>query len=111
MKFVRCMSCFLCSLSILLCFGSCAVPDSSAASVADSSGSDSSAFESSLVQYIPLEKLPKSDFGSFSIHRDPVTDVLYLASKTGSAGGLTVMLDPVSGSPLTYQRYLELYKR
>lgn len=46
-------------------------------------------------------------------YRDVVTDVMYMNSyhigSSVSAGGLTVMLDPDSGKPLTYARYTELY--
>ena len=46
-------------------------------------------------------------------YRDVVTDVLYMSSyhvgSSVSVGGLTVMLDPDSGKPLTYARYVELY--
>lgn len=48
--------------------------------------------------------------GSYVIARDCISDVLYLWAKAGYAGGLTVMLDPDTGFPLTYTRYLELAK-
>lgn len=44
----------------------------------------------------------------FVYWRDVVTDVMYVAFKFMNAGGMTVMLDPETGLPLTYARYLEL---
>ena len=41
-------------------------------------------------------------------YRDTVTDVMYMAIENND--GLTVMLEPDTGKPLTYTRYLELYK-
>lgn len=46
--------------------------------------------------------------GGFHVFRDTTTDVMYLWAKAGYAGGLTVMLDPETGLPLTYSRFLEL---
>lgn len=50
-------------------------------------------------------------------YRDKVTDILYMrfyyisgyAGSGAEAGGLTVMLEPDSGKPLTYTRYMEMY--
>lgn len=50
-------------------------------------------------------------------YRDKVTDILYMrvyyisgyAGSGVGAGGLTVMLEPDSGKPLTYARYMEMY--
>lgn len=44
--------------------------------------------------------------GGFYLYRCEVTDVLYIRFDTD--GGLTVMVDPDTGLPLTYTRYLEL---
>lgn len=57
-----------------------------------------------------------SDYG-FDYYRDIVTDVIYVlhhfehrGGYTGAGGsGLTVMLDPGTGLPLTYTRYMEIY--
>ena len=46
----------------------------------------------------------------FAYYRDTITDVIYLLSDVGDAGGLTVMLDPETGLPLTYARFVELYE-
>ena len=46
----------------------------------------------------------------FTYYRDTITDVMYLRYHTINAGGLTVMLDPETGLPLTYTRFVELYK-
>lgn len=45
----------------------------------------------------------------FYIFREPVTDVLYMRYSLDNAGGITVMLDPETGLPLTYTKYLEQY--
>lgn len=50
------------------------------------------------------------DSGVYIYIRDVVTDVMYLKYKGGYAGGLTVMLDPETGLPLTYTRYIEIYE-
>lgn len=50
-------------------------------------------------------------------YRDKVTDILYMrfyyisgyAGSGAEAEGLTVMLEPDSGKPLTYTRYMEMY--
>lgn len=39
------------------------------------------------------------------LYRDMITDVLYMGSEEG---GLEAMLDPETGLPLTYTRYMEL---
>lgn len=44
----------------------------------------------------------------FYYYRDIVTDVVYIRTSTGET--LTAMLDPDTGLPLTYTRYLELYE-
>lgn len=44
----------------------------------------------------------------FYYYRDSVTDVMYLWKVGGYKGGLTTMLDPETGLPLTYARYMEL---
>lgn len=45
----------------------------------------------------------------FSYYRDPFTDVMYLVFHVGYKGGLTVMLDPATGLPLTYSDFVSLY--
>lgn len=55
--------------------------------------------------------------GCIMYYRDKVTDILYMrvyyisgyAGSGAGAGGLTVMLEPGSGKPLTYTRYMEMY--
>lgn len=64
-----------------------------------------------------MKKVGYSSDNRFEYYVDVVTDVLYVwNSDTGTSiygygigGGLTVMLDPESGLPLTYTRYMELY--
>ena len=59
------------------------------------------------VGYCELEVIGETEF--YDYLRETVTDVLYLKYKGGYAGGLTVMLDPETGLPLTYERYMEIY--
>lgn len=51
--------------------------------------------------------------GKFYYYRDIITDVVYVLyrEKNGYAGmgGLTVMMDPENGLPLTFARWQELY--
>ena len=51
--------------------------------------------------YFVLE--PVGISGPFKYYRDTITDVLYI---TYSSGGLTVMMDPETGLPMTYSQYL-----
>lgn len=57
----------------------------------------------------------KTDNGKYEFYRETLTDVVYIQyrEKNGYAGmgGLTVMLDPETGRPLTYARYMELYSK
>lgn len=54
-------------------------------------------------------------YGMFYYYRDALTDVVYVQyrEKTGYAGvgGLTVMLDPETGLPLTVARWEEFYNQ
>lgn len=55
--------------------------------------------------------------GCIMYYRDKVTDILYMrvyyisgyAGSGAGSGGLTVMLDPDSGKPLTCTRYMKMY--
>lgn len=55
-----------------------------------------------------------SSYCNFYYYRDTVTDVVYLwgRAKAGYAGmgGLTVMMDPETGLPLTYDRWGKMYQ-
>lgn len=42
-------------------------------------------------------------------YRDVATDVMYLLY-SGGGKGFTVMMDPETGLPLTYTRYIEVYQ-
>lgn len=41
--------------------------------------------------------------------RDTITDVMYLLTEIYDGGGMTVMLDPSSGKPLTYENFKKIY--
>lgn len=62
-----------------------------------------------------MELVGESVNGGFSYWRDKATDVVYVRfrDKSGYAGygGLSVMLDPETGLPLTYARYMEIYNQ
>lgn len=56
-----------------------------------------------------LEEVYVCDFTTdrrYMVMRDSVTDVLYLQYRDYRKGGLTVMLNPTTGLPLTYTDYL-----
>lgn len=66
--------------------------------------------------FVGMEYLGMSDssYCKFFYYRDTVTDVVYLwgrAVKAGYAGmgGLTIMMDPETGLPLTFARWEEMY--
>lgn len=64
-----------------------------------------------------MKKVGYSSDNRFEYYVDVVTDVLYIwnsdtafsAYGYGVGGGLAVMLDPETGLPLTYTRYMEIY--
>lgn len=105
------------ALTMILTFSACAVPGgttSSASSATDvTSMSDTDVTLTESDNAFEMELVGESSEGYFKYYRDIVTDVLYVeyAQKVGYAGlgGLTVMLDPESGLPLTYARYMEIY--
>ena len=51
--------------------------------------------------------------GKYEFYRESITDVIYVQYRgkvmNAGMGGLTVMLDPGTGLPLTYARYMEFY--
>lgn len=47
----------------------------------------------------------------FTYYLDEVTRVMYLLSHCSEKSGLTVMLDPETGLPLTLERYKELAQK
>lgn len=66
---------------------------------------------------VKMELIGKSevdmDFEEFFFYyRDVATDVMYVRASrkvmNAGLGGLTVMLDPETGLPLTYTRYMEI---
>ncbi|MBQ8245808.1 MAG: hypothetical protein IJZ42_01630 [Lachnospiraceae bacterium] len=60
-----------------------------------------------------MELVGRSSEGRFFYYRDTVTDMMFLFCRSSTAnsqgGGLTLMLDPETGLPLTYDRYMEIY--
>lgn len=55
-----------------------------------------------------LEYIEDSSY--YGVRREPVTNTMYLIYSTPNGVGITAMLDPDTGLPLTYDRYLELQK-
>ena len=107
------------SLALILTLSACAGPDTSiigndASFASGPANTETNLNDESLFETVFSQSDP-ADRGRITYYRDKVTDVLYVKvfslSHTGyaGAGGLTVMLDPDSGKPLTYARYMELY--
>lgn len=58
---------------------------------------------------VTVMKLVKEDTNScFAIYVEEVTDVMYMSRYCSQKSGLTVMLDPETGKPLTLKRYKEI---
>lgn len=107
------------SLTLILTLSACAAQDSTGTGngPAVSSGlaqTETTLDDGSLLEAVFSQSDP-ADRGRITYYRDKVTDVLYIkafcTSATGyaGAGGLSVMLDPDTGKPLTYTRYMEMY--
>lgn len=107
------------SLALILTPSACAAQDSTGTGngPAVSSGptqNETTLDDGSLLEAVFSQSDPDNR-GRITYYRDKVTDVLYIkafcTSATGyaGAGGLSVMLDPDTGKPLTYTRYMEMY--
>ena len=67
----------------------------------------------SKAEYEGLERVYFDDVIEVAYYYDKVTDVMYMHYYDTYNSGLTVMLDPVTGGPLTYtayHKYLETAK-
>ncbi len=51
----------------------------------------------------PINLWNANGYPVFCFYREPVTDVIYFEKRT--AGGMTVMMNPITGKPLTYTDY------
>lgn len=49
--------------------------------------------------------------GNYRIYREITTDVLYFNTVNTNAGGLSVMLNPETGKPLTYSEWKDNYEK
>ena len=63
-----------------------------------------------------FEKIGVLGYDHFSVFREVTTDCLFVRSREGSiagkyTGGLTQMLDPSTGKPLTYTNWKEKYEK
>lgn len=97
-------------------FVGCSQDPDPSSSVYSTIPSDSSAQNSSsgltedevLKQPFEMQQVGHSTSANFLYYRDTTTDVLYVWAASKSGAGLTALLDPATGLPLTYTRYLEL---
>lgn len=107
------------SLALILTLSACAAQDSTVTGngPAVSPGpaqTETTLDDGSLLEAVFSQSDP-ADRGRITYYRDKVTDVLYIkvyctsAAGYAGAGGLSVMLDPDTGKPLTYTRYMEMY--
>ena len=53
--------------------------------------------------------LVETEYYFIDVYREVYTDVMYMESAYEHGIGLTVMLDPATGLPLTYANYVENY--
>lgn len=108
----RCIVTATIALALLLSLSACG--DQGPTALSDPSQTETALEGDALLEKVFTQNVP-DDSGRVSYYRDKVTDVLYMdvfcRSATGyaGAGGLTVMLDPDTGKPLTYTRYMEMY--
>lgn len=113
---LRCIAAAVISLTLILSLAACG-QDSADTGGSTPSGSDLVQTETTLNGESLLEAVFTQNFvgseGRITYYRDKTTDVLYMKYYyyTGNAGmgGLTVMLDPDTGKPLTYTRYMEQF--
>ena len=52
-----------------------------------------------------FQQLKTEFLGPFKVYREIVTDCLYIQSDTTNYGGLTAMMNPKTGRPLTYEEW------
>lgn len=107
------------SLALILTLSACAAQDSTGTGNGPAVSSGPTQTETTLDDVSLLEVVfsqsDPADRGRITYYRDIVTDVLYIkvyctsAAGYAGAGGLSVMLDPDTGKPLTYTRYMEMY--
>lgn len=113
---LRCIAAAVISLTLILSLSACG-QDSADTGGSTPSGSDLVQTETALNGESLLEAVFTQNFvgseGRITYYRDKTTDVLYMKYYyyTGNAGmgGLTIMLDPDTGKPLTYTRYMEQF--
>lgn len=56
-----------------------------------------------------LEEVWTSKDYTIELYRDTTTNIIYLRDSDIRSGGYTVLPDPETGLPLTYDRFLEIY--
>ena len=104
------MAAFLLGLTIAFLLAGCYITDASSTAQSETPIEPSAASE----QTVPfgMELVGGSLEERFSYYRDTVTDTIFVFCRSSTANsqgcGFTVMLDPESGKPLTYTRYMEL---
>lgn len=107
------------SLALILTLSACAAQDSTGPgngpAVSPGPAQTETALDDGSLLETVFSQSDPADRGRITYYRDKVTDVLYIkvfctsAAGYAGAGGLSVMLDPDTGKPLTYTRYMEMY--
>lgn len=118
LSFVLLLSLFFagCSPSIPVDFEETLLQSTSTV-IEDNTQSENIPEDGNTFQPFELEYVGRSsntDAEKFHYYREMTTDVLYIAQRKTSGyagmGGLTTVLDPETGLPLTFTRYMELYE-
>ena len=104
MKLKKLIATIIASITITMMLASCE---------ADLRDDTATAFNDSSQDYWKMIIVEEEKFsGGKTIFMDPVTKVLYLTIDkvvtSGAGCGITVMLDPETGLPLTYDRYMDM---
>lgn len=95
--------------SLAGCAGSPSAPTQSTPVESENTSSNIQPFEMELIGEVSGRTNATLDTDKFYYYRDVKTDVIYICFEEYRKGGLTAMLDPDTGLPLTYTRYMEFY--
>lgn len=98
--------CILLVLIVLLSFVGC-----SSKSTAEETGTITASEEAkTTITHATFEVVCGESWDEILYYRDTVTDVMYIRWQSNNEGGLTVMMDPYTKGPLTYDNWLK-YKK
>ena len=95
------LSALLCVIMLASLVVGCGKDQSAEASVANDEK------KSSKIE-VSFEEI-ETEYYFIDVYREVYTDVMYMESAYEHGIGLTVMLDPATGLPLTYANYVENY--